>query len=187
MNKPGRMIEGRSVSLTAVSVATVLLAPFLVPEAAAQSDAGTVNASVTVETDAITVTGGQDLLFGTHFASEGLVATEQAAAWQIDVSTDPTNVDLYFSVLPAELIDGSGHSVLLDWGPTSFVAQCAGILEMSDPALGISNCDISPGLGAAVLGDDPTLGLGTDPVTVDVSGAPPGVYTATLELTAVIN
>ena len=38
-----------------------------------------------------------------------------------------------------------------------------------------------------ILGDDPLLGLGTDPITADVSGAAPGTYTATVELTAIIN
>jgi hypothetical protein len=178
----------RSVSLQALLAATVLFAPFLATKAAAQSDAGTVNASVTVASDAITVTGAQDLLFGTHFAVEGLIVPEQAAAWQIDVSNDPTNVDLTLTVLPSELLgDPTLPGVPLIYGIDSFAAQCAGIVITADPFIGITNCDVSPGFGAAVLGDDPLIGLGTEPITADVSAAAPGVYTATVELTATIN
>jgi hypothetical protein len=177
----------RFPSMPALLAAAILLAPALATDAAAQSDAGTVNASVTVVTDDITVTGLQDLLFGTHFASEGVVEPEQAAAWQIDVSTDPTNVDLFFSLLPTELVDGGGFSVPLTYGFDSFVAQCGGIVVTAEPIVGISNCDVSPGFGAAVLGDDPLFALGTEPITADVSAAAPGTYTATVELTAIIN
>lgn len=188
MNSPGRAILHASVSLSAVLAATMLLAPFLVSEAAAQSDAGTVNASVTVETDAITVTGAQDLLFGTHFASEGAVIPEQAAAWQIDVSTSPTNVDLFFSILPTELLDEALLVGLpLIYGLDSFAAQCAGIVVTADPAVGITNCDVEPGLGFAILGDDPSLGIGSESIMVDLTGAPAGTYMATVELTATIN
>lgn len=188
MDSLGRTTDRRSVSRSVLLVATMLLAPCLVPEATAQSDAGTVNATVTVESDAITVTGVQDLLFGTHFATEGVVEPEQAAIWQIDVSNDPTNVDLHFSILPTELLDGGGLIGLpLSYGVDSFVAQCGGILVTADPFIGISNCDVEVGFGAAALGDDPVIGFGTEPITVDLSAAPAGTYMATLELTATVN
>jgi hypothetical protein len=178
----------RLPSLPPLLAAAILLGPALATNAAAQSDAGTVNASVTVETDAITVTGVQDLLFGTHFATEGIVPNEQAAAWQIDVSTDPTNVDLALTVLPTELVHASlPDAVPLFYGPDSFSASCAGVLVTAEPVVGISSCDVSPGFGFAFLGDDPTLLLGTSPVEADLSAAPPGTYTATVELTATIN
>lgn len=175
----------RRMSLSIRLAAAVLLASAGAREAVAQSDAGTVSASVTVETDAITVTGFQDLAFGTHFASEGVVQNEQPAVWQIDVSTDPTNVDLTFSLLPGGL-QGTvvGGFVPLSYGPNSFGAECGGVLVTAYPGAGISGCEISPGAGLAVLGD-PTLGL--DPVEVDLTGAGPNVYANTIELTATVN
>jgi hypothetical protein len=185
----GRMNEPTAgclrVSLPALLASAALLAPALATDAAAQSDAGTVNASVTVETDAIIVTPIQDLTFGTHFASEGVVPNEQPAFWQIDVSTDPTNVDLALTVIPLELLHTSlPDGVPLFYGPDSFSALCAGIMTPGDPFVGIPNCEISPGAGVAELGD---FTLGFAPVEVDLSGAPPGTYTATVELTATIN
>jgi len=180
MNQPS--VACRRVSLPILLAAAVTLSMTWAPEAAAQSDAGTVNASVTVETDAISVTGVQDLAFGTHFASEGLVQNEQPAVWLIDVSTDPTNVDLMLSVLPLELVHASlPDGVLIYYDPDSFSAVCAGISTPSDPTLGISGCDITPGVGTAELGGE----FGA--VNVDLSGAPPGTYTATVELTAIVN
>ena len=74
MESTRRATDRNQFPAVAVLLATAaLFAPTLATKAAAQSDAGTVSASVTVQTDAITVTGAQDLLFGTHFATEGLV------------------------------------------------------------------------------------------------------------------
>lgn len=172
-------------SLSALLVVAVLFAPAAATEAAAQSDAGTVNATVTVQAEAISVTGVQDLVFGTHFASEGVVANEQPAVWQIDVSTDPTSVDFSFTVLPTELLDDVFiEGVPLAYGPESFGAQCAGILFPADPVVGLQNCDIIPGAGFATLGD---VTLGLDPVQVDLSSAIANEYSATIELTATIN
>lgn len=171
--------------LPALLAAAVLLAPAAATEAAAQSDAGTVNATVTVQAEAIAVTGVQDLAFGTHFASEGLVSNEQPAVWHIDVSTDPTSVDFSFTVLPTELLDDVLlEGVPLVYGPDSFGAMCNGALVPAEPAAGIQNCQITPGAGFATLGDE-TLGLA--PVQVDLSGAPADVYSATIELTATVN
>ena len=172
----------RRMSLSILLAAAVILATAGAREAVAQSDAGTVNASVTVESDAITVTGVQDLAFGTHFASEGVVQNEQPAVWQIDVSTDPTNVDLVLSILPAELAHETlPDGVFIYYDPDSFSAVCAGINTPGDPITGISGCDITPGIGIAELGGE--FGM----VNVDLSGAPPGTYTATVELTAIVN
>ena len=175
------------LSLSALLAATVLITPGLAHEAAAQSDAGAVSATVTVEEEAILVTGVQDLEFGTHFPSEGVVENEVPAVWNIEVSTDPTNVDLTFTLLPGGLQGTlAGGFVPLSYGPSSFGAECGGVLITADPGslAGISGCDISPGAGMAVLGD-PTLGL--DPVEVDLTGAGPNIYANTLELTATIN
>lgn len=185
-----RIVESSTTGPTRLPLPTllaalILLAPAVAPEAAAQSDAGTVNATVTVEAVAISVTGVSDLTFGTHFATEGTVPNEQAAVWAIDVSSDPTNVDLTLTLLPQFLIDGAGlNEVLVLYGPDSFGANCAGILVPADPFVGIQNCDISPGLGFATLGDE-TLGLA--PVQVDLTGAPAELYSATIELTATVN
>lgn len=170
---------------SALLAAAVLLTPALATEAAAQSDAGTVNATVTVQAEAISVTGVQDLVFGTHFASEGLVSNELPAVWQIDVSTDPTSVDLSFTLLPTELLDDVFiEGVPLAYGPESFGAQCAGMLLPADPVVGLQNCDIMPGAGFATLGD---VTLGLDPVQVELSGATANEYSATIELTATVN
>lgn len=172
----------RRVSLPILLTAAVMLATVSAPEAAAQSDAGTVNASVTVETDAISVTGVQDLAFGTHFASEGLVQNEQPAVWQIDVINDPTNVDLTLTVLPLELLHSSlPDGVPLVYDPDAFSAVCGGINTPADPTLGISSCDVIPEIGMAELGG--AFGA----VHADLSGVPPGTYTATVELTATVN
>lgn len=185
-------IEGWSgtrtrLSLSALLAAAVLFTPGLAREAAAQSDAGTVSATVTVEEDPILVTGVQDLAFGTHFPSEGVVENEVPAVWNIEVGANPTNVDLAFTALPGGLQGTiAGGFVPLSYGPNSFGAECGGVLVMADPGslAGIPGCDISPGAGVAVLGDQ-TLGL--DPVEVDLTGAGPNVYAGTIELTATIN
>lgn len=166
--------------------AAVLFTPAAATDAVAQSDAGTVNATLTVQANAITVTGIQDLDFGVHFAGEGIIPNQLPAVWNIEVSNDPTIVDLSFTVLPSELIDGAGlDGVPLFYGPDSFGAQCLDVLLPADPISGIQNCEISPGSGFATLGDE-TLGL--TPVQVDLSSSTPAdVYSATIELTATIN
>lgn len=174
-------------SPSALLAAAVLLTPALATEVEAQSDAGTVNATVTVQAEAISVTGTQDLAFGTHFASDGVVANEQGGAWGIDVSTDPTFVDLTLTLLPTQLSEPGGATVPLLYQPDSFGALCAGIFVTADPGLGISNCEISPGFGVAVLGEDTVAGVPAGPIHVDLSGATAGIYTATVELTATVN
>jgi hypothetical protein len=58
---------------------------------------------------------------------------------------------------------------------------CLGVNTPAEPSLGISGCDIAPGAGIAELGGD----FGA--VHADLTGAPPGTYVATVELTATIN
>lgn len=174
----------------AVALCTFSLNGLAVLPALAQgSDADAVNASVTVVPE-INVAGLQDLLFGTHFASEGVVENEQDAEWFI---TGPpgTTVDLAFSILPATLADGVGNTVPVVYGTESMNVVCddgTGNTPnlFTDPAVGFTGC-LLPSGGTALV----ELGLPGQTfdgaASVDLTGAPSGTYTAVVELTATVN
>jgi hypothetical protein len=164
-----------------------LFMPMVASEAAAQSDAGTASATVTVNASAISVVGIADLDFGSHFATDGSVANETPALWSVDPGGTAVDVDLAMTQLPTLLDNGSGDQVPLTYGSTSLWAGCGTGPVRSDPAVGIVQCDLNPpgGGGNVALGlDDGGAG---DLVEVDLTGAAGGTYTATLELTATIH
>ena len=157
--------------------------------AAAQStDVGSVGASVTVASTALSAFSFTDLDFGIHFASEGTVTAENAANWVIDGPADAT-VDLTFTILPGFLSDGAGHSLGLTYGATSMFTICDdgvgnSVEQSTAPELGFTGCKLGP-TGSAAAG----LGAGSgvsDHVTADLTGAVDGVYSAVIELTVTI-
>ena len=170
-------------------VASMALTAVLSHPATAQiSDAGTVTASVTVESVPVSVTGLQDLFFGTHFASEGIVPNQSDGEWSVEGPVDAV-VDLSFSMLPFTLAD-NGNLVPVSYGSTSMAVWCddgAGNVtgQFVNPELGFNGCDLGAAGSVLVeLGN----GAGADgSVTVDLTGAPNGTYTAIIELTATIN
>jgi hypothetical protein len=169
----------------AISVAlnAVLTTVCLADQAAAQnSRSASIQASVMIEGLSITVVAVNDLLFGTHFASAGAVRQQQAGQWIVEANT-PSTVDLTISLLPSELSDGAGHSVPLSYGSQSLFAECVfDAIAVASPTVGIAACPIS-GPSEVLLGHSPSA---EGSVVVDLAGAPPGTYTATIELTATI-
>jgi hypothetical protein len=164
-----------------------LLVPTLASDASAQSDAATVSATVTVQTNVITVAGIQDLSFGTHFASVGIVTHELPAVWQVETGGFAQNVDFVLTQLPSVLDNGEGDVVPLNYGPKSFAVPCGGVTIQADPAVGVQDCFLEPTLGpnvflGLVIADD-----GTELIEADLSGATGGTYTGTLELTATLD
>ena len=175
--------------ITPLGVGTIVAALITVAPIAAQTtDSDQVTASVTVASDPVTVTGLQNLTFGTHFASEGLVTNEADAEWGI---TGPVGsvVDIALTTLPAFLEDGSGNTVPVTYGATSLALWCddgAGNNTMVNhtPVQGVNiGCLLFNGGALAELGN----GSGFDGnVSIDLTGAPDGTYTAFIELTATI-
>jgi hypothetical protein len=171
------------------AIAGVALVAVIPQSAVAQiSDAGTVTASVTVESVPVSVTGLQDLAFGTHFASEGLVQNQADGEWSVEGPID-ASVDLSFSMLPSSLAN-NGNDVAVSYGATSMGVWCddgAGNItgQFMDPASGFNGCLLGAAGSILVeLGN----GAGADGwVTVDLTGAPDGTYTAIIELTATVN
>lgn len=167
-----------------------LLAALMPSTLCAQSDAGTVAATVTVDAAALTVTGLQDLTFGIHFATDGIVLNETSAVWLVDTGGAPgVSVDLVMTQLPSSLDNGAGDFVSLNYGANSFFTSCGGAPVQADPAVGITSCLIdaaAPGGGNVAIGE--LLGLSPDEfVEVDLQGAVGGTYTGTMELTATVN
>ena len=156
----------------------------------AQSDSDVIQASLTVEPE-ITVAAFQDLLFGSHFPSEGLVQQVQSGIWS--VAGDPgTVVDLSFTILPTELlaVDGSLFPIPLTYDVESMAVQCYDGVSLQtiyvDPTVGIVGCSLSPSepSGVAIGHVDTPDGAVRADLTAD---PPPGLYVATIELTAVVN
>ena len=168
--------------VTAVLAATPLIA---VPVAAQGSASGSIEASLTVVAE-ISVAPAQPIQFGTHFPSAGSVVggdgewfINGAAGTTVDVSLD----------LPGNLFEPGGSFIPLTWGTTSLTLWCddgAGNITatIANPETGSSGCLLPEGGALIELGN----GLGADGnVTALVSGNPPGVYTAVIELTAIVN
>lgn len=168
--------------------ATLLTAPTGPTSAQSATDAASINASVVV-TSGITVTPVADLDFGTHFASEGSVIEQTAGEWTID-GTQGTTVDLSFTQLPTTLGDGSGNTVPISYGTESFQwGTCNDATFYSGPPSGgATGCAIPTGGSLPVqLGDPSSPTLTSRQVTIDLTGAPAGTYTGTIELTATVN
>ena len=159
-----------------------------VSAAAAQTtSAASADATLTVVSTPVAVSPFSDLLFGTHFASDGLVADQQAAEFEIGGPPGAV-ISLEFTMLPSALVDGGGHSVALSYGTTSLTVTCddgAGNVVPLSGSPGTAVC-LMPSSGSALL----QLGNGADVdgyVHVDLTGAPDGTYTGVIELTATIN
>lgn len=175
--------------LTAACAAAAFV-PLTTTSAAAQlTDAATAVATVTVESTPITVSGGGILSFGTHFAAAGIVENQGGdVEWLIDGPVGAT-VELSFTQLPGVLEDGVGNSLPVQYGSTSMSVWC------DDGAGNVTAVNTRPEFGAVCLLDQNGSGLvelgnglGGSPgrVSVDLTGAPDGTYTGTIELTAII-
>lgn len=187
-------MERRSAVLTRcvpslMPVLACLLVAAMPAVAFAQSDAGAVQATVTVLNEELAVTGLFDLEFGSHFASEGVVLNSEPAVWDVSTGSSAALVDLTMSQLPSFLDNGSGDLVPVTYGVNSLAALCSGgSLIQADPSVGIQSCLIeSLEGGNVVLGNTFGNFPGTELVEVDLSSAVGGTYTATLELTATLN
>lgn len=188
-------MERRSEVLTRcvpslLPVLAFLLVPTMPAVAVAQSDAGAVQATVTVLNEELAVTGLFDLEFGSHFASAGVVQATAAALWDVSTGSNPASVNLAMSQLPSFLDNGSGDLVPVTYGANSFAASCDGLIVQADPAAGIASCLVDPtegGGGNVVLGQAFGNFPGTEFVEVDLTSAVGGTYTATLELTATLS
>lgn len=175
-------------SISATLALLCLAGPFA-PQAQAQSDAATASATVTVEEASISVTTIHDLEFGTHFPSSGFVISSAPARWEVDVA-EPLSVDLQLTQLPSFLTSEAGDQVPLSYGASSLSAACDGNPVGGDPAVGLLDCIVNPpvpGIGNVALGNAAVAGDISDEVQVDLTGAPAGTYTATIELTATVN
>jgi hypothetical protein len=174
--------------LTAACAAAAFVLQTTTPATAQLSDAATAVATVTVESTPITVSGGGFLSFGTHFAAAGIVENQGEVEWFIDGPVGAT-VELSLTQLPVFLEDGAGNLLPVSYGSTSLSVWC------DDGAGNVTGVTTRPEFGGeCLLGQSGQglvelgIGLGepTGRVTVDLTGAPDGTYTGTLELTAII-
>lgn len=179
----------RSRLAVAAVLAPMVFAAPVSPAVAQDTDAATVNASVTVESP-VTVSGAQDLMFGTHFASEGVVENQSDGEWLIDGPAG-SEISISFNSLPTVLEDDAGANVVgLNYGNTSLSLWCddgAGniVMTSADPTIGSQTC-LLPASGDVLI----ELGNGTGgdgKVGVDLTDASDGTYTALIELTATVN
>lgn len=178
-----------NLAVPAILTVLVLAAP-VSPAAAQITDAATINASVTVESTPVTVSGVQDLTFGTHFASEGVVENQGDGEWLID---GPAGSEVYisFNNLPTVLEDDTGANVVgLNYGSTSLSLWCddgAGnnVMTSADPRFGQHPCLLAANGNILIELGNGTGGDGK--VSVDLTDAPDGTYTALIELTATVN
>lgn len=177
-----------TIPLAAAASFVALVAFTVSPLPAQTTGSDLVTASVTVASTPVTVTGLQDLLFGTHFATEGVVTNEVDAEWGI-TGPEGSVVDIAFTALPGFLEDGVGNAVPVIYGATSLALWCddgAGNQTMVNhtPAQGTNlGCLLFNGGALVELGN----GAGFDGnVSVDLTDALDGTYTAVIELTVTI-
>jgi hypothetical protein len=158
------------------------------PLAAQTSDAATASAFVVVLAEGISVTTVSDLLFGEHFPSSGIVANENPAVWNVVTDNAPAIVDITVTQLPATLSSATGNEVPLTYGSHSFAVACTEGFVQADPSVGVLDCELAGATpGNVALGNQFGIFPGDESVEVDLTGAPAGTYTATLEVTATLD
>lgn len=151
----------------------------------AQSPQSTdVTATVTID-PFLSVVTANNIDFGSHFASVGVVATSAANFGEVNCTTDPGNaIDVSFA-LPAVLdrVGGGDPGVPITFGITSARLVDQGVAETSfDPAVGVTGFVISTGTCQLDLGL-PNLDPPNDVISVDLTGHASGTYTGTLTVT----
>jgi hypothetical protein len=143
------------------------------------------NAPATVSIPiSLTLTNTAGLDFGSHFASEGVIAAPSAAAWF--GTTDAGNNISFAFVLPSSLarVNGGGNGpVPITFGAASAQAFASGRLDQAfNPAGGLASYTVPAGDFGVYLG----VGAGAQGVTVDLSGRAPGTYQGTITLTVTV-
>lgn len=121
--------------------------------------------------------------FGEHFANEGSIFVPAPARW--DGDTDPnSDISISFSALPASLVRPEGGSVPISYGTESGQINTSTSSTPFNPATGISSFSVnSDGLFNIQLGYGTVESNG---VQVDLTGAAPGTYSATITLTVTV-
>lgn len=152
----------------------------------AQSDSDDASASVQI-VGTIDVVTTENIDFGPHSKIDGVVlssAIPTRAGWAVTLDTFH-DIQIDF-VLPGQLIDGSGGSVLpLQYGPTA-AHLMDGFADVTfDPASGFQLNDVAPGF-EVYLGEDNNRD-GSGNVTVDVTDGVTGLtYTGVITMTVTI-
>lgn len=157
------------------------------PVAAQTSDAATASATVVVLAAGISVTTVNDLDFGQHFPSSGIVPNSDPAIWNVVADELSPIVDVTVTQLPATLSNGTGDEVPLTYGSHSFAVACTEGFVQADPSVGVLNCELAGGTpGNVLLGNAFGNFPGSENVEVDLTDAPAGTYSGTLEVTATL-
>lgn len=166
-----------------ILAALVLAAP-LVGQGSRSADA----TATVVITPPLSLANRRGLDFGTHFASDGVIASNMNnfAIWEGQTDAN-TKIAVAFTTLPAELtrVGGGADVVRISYGTTSGVAT--GTPQVSfDPATGLASLEVAAnGAFSVWLGFPRGLGS-SDLVTVDLTGTPAGTYQATIMLTVMV-
>jgi len=170
--------------ILAVLVLCALTAPL-----AAQSSTRSADASASVIiTPTLTLTKVQDLNFGSHFATEGVVQSSSTVFAQWNGTTDSQNSLSLTFTLPTFLQRvGNSQQVAIAYGTNSALYDNAGggISIAFDPHTGL------PTTGS-VVGGAYSVRLGTNfgqtgqAVSIDLSGHGPGTYQGVITLTVTV-
>ncbi len=122
--------------------------------------------------------------FGTHFETEGVI-TSDGSYGALACTTDPGNTMEVTLSLPAVMDNGTGGTVPILYGILAGAfADIGGVIVRYDPTTPVS-LDILSGAASWSLGN---RGGGPDEhvVSIDLTGAPIGDYTATIVATIAI-
>ncbi len=118
----------------------------------------------------------QNINFGNHFSSVGWVTTDPANFALIDCTTDLGNaMSVTFSALPTVMDGPGGATIPIVYGVESVWLQDLGVFSVKfDPAIGVVAFPVTTGNARMSLGEGNGLGA----ISVDLTGAAIGAYTA---------
>lgn len=166
--------------ITMVALLFIAATPLVVAQASRSADAS----ATVVITPVLTLVKTVDLDFGSHFNSEGIVASSAPARWE--GTTDQGNHLSVSFLLPTSLQRvGNGDAVPISFGNES--AQAIHSLSSSpfNPTTGVADFGPIPAPGTFSI----QLGTGSaasNRAAVDLTGRRPGTYVGVVTLTVTV-
>ncbi len=166
--------------ITVVALLFIAATP-LVAQTSRSADAS----ATVVITPVLTLVKSVDLSFGSHFNSEGIVASSGPARW--DGTTDAGNHISASFTLPSTLarIGNGDPGVPISFGNESAQATHSAISMAFDPNAGLADFGPIPTPGSFNI----QLGMGNVPsnrAAVDLTGHRPGTYQGVITLTVTV-
>jgi hypothetical protein len=175
------------------SLLTIAALGLAAPLAGQGSRSADATAQVVI-TPSFSLTKMQDLNFGSHFASDGVIETGNAnfAVWKVkvDPNTDVADIQIAFTALPSQLTRVGGGDVPISYGTTSGSVGQGGTTGITfNPPTGLASGGGNTGSNGIEF--DVRLGApngngASDLVSVDLTGKPAGTYSATITLTITV-